>query len=222
MLRNSEYYFIFLILIYMSTPTNGNNIEDNRSIKNQLNNFHTIKKNKDMNFEWELEGSMMTKYSNNVTLINKPYLNMYKIESTVHIKSDTAIDPSGKMEEIYLKNNVFINKEYLTDNTPMKMYTSYAIFYISKNLVETDRDVTIITPDSTTTGSGLSANMDTGMIMLLSNVKRTIKDDDGFRIIQGNQMIYDSNKKKWIVKDSAAHALRNIIKKKVTTTFNIK
>jgi len=206
----------------MSTPTNGNDIEDNPPIKNQLNNFHTIKKNKDMNIEWELEGHMMTKYDNNVTLINKPYLNMYKIESTINIKSDTAIDPSGKMEEIYLKNNVFINEEYLTDNAPMKMYTSYAIFYISKNLVETDRDVTIITSDSTTTGSGLSANMDTGMIMLLSNVKRTIKDSDGFRIIEGNQMIYDSNNKKWVVKDSAAHDLRKVIKKKVTTTFNIK
>jgi len=222
MLSNSKYYLIFLIFIYMSTPTNGNDIEDNPPIKNQLNNFHTIKKNKDMNIEWELEGHMMTKYDNNVTVINKPYLNMYTIESKIDIKSDTAIDPSGKMEEIYLKNNVFINKEYLTDNAPMKMYTSYAIFYISKNLVETDRDVTIITSDSTTTGSGLSANMDTGMVMLLSNVKRTIKDSDGYRIIEGNQMIYDSNNKKWVVKDSAAHDLRKVIKKKVTTTFNIK
>ena len=222
MLSNSKYYLIFLIFIYMSTPTNGNDIEDNPPIKNQLNNFHTIKKNKDMNIEWELEGHMMTKYDNNVTVINRPYLNMYTIESKINIKSDTAIDPSGRMEEIYLKNNVFINKEYLTDNAPMKMYTSYAIFYISKNLVETDRDVTIITSDSTTTGSGLSANMDTGMIMILSNVKRTIKDIDGFRIIEGNQMIYDSNNKKWIVKDSAAHDLRKVIKKKVTTTFNIK
>ena len=222
MLSNSKYYLIFLIFIYMSTPTNGNDIEDNPSIKNQLNNFHTIKKNKDMNIEWELEGHMMTKYDNNVTVINKPYLNMYTIESKIDIKSDTAIDPSGKMEEIYLKNNVFITKKYLTDNAPMKMYTSYAIFYISKNLVETDRDVTIITSDSTTTGSGLSANMDTGMVMLLSNVKRTIKDSDGYRIIEGNQMIYDSNNKKWVVKDSAAHDLRKVIKKKVTTTFNIK
>jgi LPS export ABC transporter protein LptC len=222
MLSNSKYYLIFLIFIYISTPTNGNDIENNPPIKNQLNNFHTIKKNKDMNIEWELEGHMMTKYDNNVTVINKPYLNMYTIESKIDIKSDTAIDPSGKMEEIYLKNNVFINKEYLTDNAPMKMYTSYAIFYISKNLVETDRDVTIITSDSTTTGSGLSANMDTGMVMLLSNVKRTIKDSDGYRIIEGNQMIYDSNNKKWVVKDSAAHDLRKVIKKKVTTTFNIK
>jgi LPS export ABC transporter protein LptC len=222
MLSNSKYYLIFLIFIHVSTPSNGNNIEENLRIKNQLNNFHTIKKNKDMNIEWKLEGHMMTKYNNNVTLINKPYLNMYNVESTINIRSDTAIDPSGKMEEIYLKNNVFINKEYFKDNAPMKMYTSYAIFYISKNLVETDRDVTIITSDSTTTGSGLSANMDTGMIMLLINVKRKIKDNDGFRIIEGNQMIYDSNKKKWIVKDSAAHDLRKIIKKKVTTTFIIK
>ena len=222
MLSNSKYYLIFLIFIYISTPTNGNDIENNPPIKNQLNSFHTIKKNKDMNIEWELEGHMMTKYDNNVTVINKPYLNMYTIKSKIDIKSDTAIDPSGKMEEIYLKNNVFITKKYLTDNAPMKMYTSYAIFYISKNLVETDRDVTIITSDSTTTGSGLSANMDTGMVMLLSNVKRTIKDSDGYRIIEGNQMIYDSNNKKWVVKDSAAHDLRKVIKKKVTTTFNIK
>jgi len=222
MQNNIKFYIIFFIFIQLSIPTNGNDIEKNLSIKNQLNNFHTIKKNKDMNIEWELEGHMMTKYDNNVTVINRPYLNMYTIESKIDIKSDTAIDPSGKMEEIYLKNNVFINKEYLTDNAPMKMYTSYAIFYISKNLVETDRDVTIITSDSTTTGSGLSANMDTGMIMLLSNVKRTIKDSDGYRIIEGNQMIYDSNNKKWVVKDSAAHDLRKVIKKKVTTTFNIK
>jgi len=35
-------------------------------------------------------------------------------------------------------------------------------------------------------------------------------------------MIYDSNNKKWIVKDTAAHDLRKKIKKKVSTMFNIK
>ena len=81
----------------MSTSVSGNNIEDNTLIKNQLNNFHTIKKNKDMNIEWELKGHIMTKYNNDITLINKPYLNMYKPESIINIKSDTAIDPSGQM-----------------------------------------------------------------------------------------------------------------------------
>jgi hypothetical protein len=64
--------------------------------------------------------------------------------------------------------------------------------------------------------------MDTGMIMILSNVKRTIKENDKFRIIEGNQMIYDSNNQKWIVKDTAENNLKKIIKKKVSTTFNIK
>ncbi len=221
MLSNNKYYLVFFIFIYLNTSAIGNPIENDTLIKSQLNNFYTIKKNKDMKTEWQLEGSMMTKYNNDITLINNPYLNMYKVDSSINIKSDSAIDPSGKMEEIYLKNNVFINKIYLTDDAPMKMYTSYAIFYISKNLVETDRDVTIITSGSTTTGSGLSANMDTGMIMVLSNVKRRIKENDKFRIIEGNQMIYDSKNKNWIVKDTAASDLKKKIRKKVSTTFNI-
>ena len=175
-----------------------------------------------MAIDWELKGSMLIKYSNNITLIEKPFLNIYKTTSTVDIKSDTAIDPSGSMEEIYLKNNVFINREYLLDGISMKMYTSYAIFYVSKNLFETDRDVTIITSDSTTTGSGLSANMDTVIIRILSNAKRIIRDNDKSRIIEGNQMIYDANKEKWTVKDVAANDLKKIITKKVTTTFYIK
>lgn len=175
-----------------------------------------------MAIDWELKGSMLTKYSNNITLIEKPFLNIYKTTSIVDIKSDTAIDPSGNMEEIYLKDNVFIKREYLLDDISMKMYTSYAIFYVSKNLFETDRDVTIITSDSTTTGSGLSANMDTGIIRILSNAKRIVRDDDKSRIIEGNQMIYDANKEKWIVKDAAANDLKKIITKKVTTTFYVK
>ena len=125
------------------------------------------------------------------------------------------------MDEIYLKDNVFISREYLSDDIPIKIYTSYAIFYLPKNLVETDRDVTIITSDSKTTGSGLSANMDTGIITILSNAKRTIRENDKFRIIEGNQMIYDSIKEKWIVKNIAANDLKKIISKKVTTTFNV-
>jgi hypothetical protein len=35
-------------------------------------------------------------------------------------------------------------------------------------------------------------------------------------------MIYDANAEKWIVKDNAANDLKNMITKKVTTTFNIK
>ena len=213
---------ILFIYIISSTYVFGNSSGSNILIKNQLYNFSTIKNNKNMAVDWELKGSVLTKYTNNITLIEKPFLNIYKTESTIDIKSDRAIDPSGNMEEIYLKDNVFVNREYLQNDISMKMYTSYAIFYESKNLFETDRDVTIVTSDSTTTGSGLSANMDTGIIRILSNAKRIVRENDKSRIIEGNQMIYDANEEKWIVKDIAANDLKKIITKKVTTTFNIK
>ena len=222
MLSKNKVRLIFFICILSSIPVSGYSSESNVLIKNQLYNFSTIKNNKDMAIDWELKGSMLTKYINNITIVEKPFLNIYKTESKIDIKSDTAVDPSGNMEEIYLKDNVFIKREYLLDDISMKMYTSYAIFYVSKNLFETDRDVTIITSDSKTTGSGLSANMDTGIIRILSNAKRIIRENDKSRIIEGNQMIYDANEEKWIVKDIAANDLKKIITKKVTTTFNIK
>lgn len=213
---------IFFIYILSSSSVFGDSLVSNSMIKNQLYNFSTIKKNKDMAMDWKLKGSVLTKYINDITVIENPLLNLYKSESTTDIKSDTAIDPSGNMEQIYLKDNVFISREYLSDNIPTKMYTSYGIFYVSENLFETDRDITIITSDSTTTGSGLSANMETGIINILSNAKRVIRENDGSRIIEGNQMIYDANEEKWIVKDIAANELKKAITKKVTTTFNIK
>ena len=76
------------------------------------------------------------------------------------------------MIEIYLKNNVYINRTDSSNVSILKLYTSYAIFYLSKDLVETDRDVTIITSDSITTGSGLSANLESGLISVLSNAER--------------------------------------------------
>ena len=215
-------HLIFFIYILSNTSVFGGSSENSILIKDQLYNFSTIKKNKNMAIDWKLKGSILKKYTNDITVIENPFLNIYKTQSTIDIKSDMAIDPSGNMEEIYLKNNVFISREYFSDNTPMKMYTSYGIFYVSQNLFETDRDITIITSDSTTTGSGLSANMETGIIRILSNAKRIIRENDKSRIIEGNQMIYDANEEKWTVKDVAANDLKKIITKKVTTTFFVK
>jgi lipopolysaccharide export system protein LptA len=102
------------------------------------------------------------------------------------------------------------------------MYTSYAIFYVSRNLIETDRDVTIITENSKTTGIGMSADLDAGLIVLLESAKREIKNEEGIRIIQGNKMIYNINTNEWSVDNSPGNIIKEKIKKKVTTTFNIK
>ena len=216
------FFFAFTISISFIFPALSDNIIDSNKIKNKVFNFSTEKKDNGMVVQWELDGALLEQYSNEITHITKPKLKVYDIDLVTNINSETATDPSGRMEEIYLKDNVYIHRKMLSTNTPVKMYTSYAIFYVNKNIIETDQDVTIITSDSKTTGTGLSANIKSGLITILSNATRIVKSNNEERTIQGNQMIYNSKTERWIVKDEAANNLKNKITKKVITTFNIK
>ena len=175
----------------------------------------------DMTTKWTLTGLYLQKYDDNYTFIKNPKLKMFNSNLITNISSETAIDPSGEMSEIYLKSNVLINRKDSSNGNNIKLYTSYAIFYLSKNLFETDRDVTIITSDSTTTGNGLSANLDIGLVTILSDAERTIKKGDQLQIIKGNQMIYNTKTDEWIIKNKPASNLKKSIKNKVITTFNL-
>ena len=147
---------------------------------------------------------------------------IYDEFSLTNINSETAIDPSGNMQEIYLKDNVFISSQHKDDKDLTRIYTSYAIVYVEKNIIETDRDVTILTSDSKTTGKGFSANIETGIVTILSDVKRIITENDKIRTIEGNQMIYNTNNDQWIVKNNPAVTMKERITKKVITTFDLK
>ena len=215
------FFTIFTLCSYYNSAF-SDDILDSITVKNELYNFSTIKQNKDFNFEWKLKGHKLSQYSNNIAHIKKPRLLIYDQSSLTNINSETAIDPSGKMEEIYLKDNVFISSQKKEDKSLTRMYTSYAIVYVQENIIETDRDVTIITSDSKTTGTGFSANIETGVISILSNVKRVITENDKIRTIEGNQMIYNTNSGKWIVKNKPAKIMKERITKKVITTFDMK
>jgi LPS export ABC transporter protein LptC len=175
-----------------------------------------------MKIQWSLEGELMEKYNNGITFVSRPELKLYRVSSKTIVKSSTAIDPTGSMDEIYLKNNVYVKTISNDNSPPVKMYTSYAIFYVSRDLIETDKGVTIVTKNSKTTGIGMSADLDAGLIVLLEDAKREIKDEEGTRIIQGNKMIYNTNTDEWTVDNSPTDIIKKKIKKKVTTTFNIK
>ena len=215
-------YIILIACLRLSSNLESNELSNSGSVKSQVINFSTIKNDKDMNIQWSLEGELMEKYSNDTTFVSRPELNLYRVSSKTVVKSSTAIDPTGKMDEIYLKDNVYIRRNSNDNSPPIKMYTSYAIFYVSRDLIETDKGVTIITENSKTTGIGMSADLDAGLIVLLEDVKREIKDKEGTRIIQGNKMIYNTNTNEWTVDSSSTDIIRKKIKKKVTTTFNIK
>ena len=212
---------LFSLLLLTNFHVLANESTEQRELKNKIHNFSSKNIDTDMSTKWSLTGLYLEKYDDNYTFIKNPKLKMFNSNLITNISSETAIDPTGEMSEIYLKSNVLVNRNNSSNGNTIKLYTSYAIFYLSKDLIETDRDVTIITSDSTTTGSGLSANLDLGLITILSDAERTIKKDDQLQTIKGNQMIYNTKTDEWIVKNKPASDLKKSIKNKVTTTFDL-
>ena len=213
-------YFSFLLLVVHLNVLASESAEQ-RKLKNKIHNFSSKNIDTDMSTKWSLMGLYLEKYDDNYTFIKNPKLKMFNSNLITNISSDTAVDPTGEMSEIYLNSNVLVNRNDSSNANNIKLYTSYAIFYLSKDLIETDRDVTIITSDSTTTGSGLSANLDTGLITILSDAERTIKEGDQLQKIKGNQMIYNTKTDEWVVKKKPASNLKKSIRDKVTTTFDL-
>ena len=213
--------YFFSLLLITNFHVLANESTEERELKNKIHNFSSKNIDTNMSTKWSLTGLYLEKYDDNYTFIKNPKLKMFNSNLITNISSETAIDPTGEMSEIYLKSNVSVNRNNSSNGNTVKLYTSYAIFYLSKDLIETDRDVTIITSDSTTTGSGLSANLELGLITILSDAERTIKKDNQLQTIKGNQMIYNTKTDEWIVKNKPASSLKKSIKNKVTTTFNL-
>ena len=213
--------FFFLLLLVANLHTLASDHTEHRKLKNKIHNFSSKNIDADMSTKWSLTGLYLEKYDDNYTFIKNPKLKMFNTNLVTNISSETAVDPTGEMNEIYLKSNVSVNRNNSSNGNSIKLYTSYAIFYLSRDLIETDRDVTIITSNSTTTGNGLSANLDMGLITILSDAERTIKEGDKLQTIKGNQMVYNTKTGEWIVKNKPASDLKKSIKNKVTTTFNL-
>ena len=213
--------YFFSLLLITNFNVLANESTEQRELKNKIHNFSSKNIDIDMSTKWSLSGLYLEKYDDNYTFIKNPKLKMFNSNLITNISSETAIDPTGEMNEIYLRSNVSVNRNNSSNGNTIKLYTSYAIFYLSKDLIETDRDVTIITSDSTTTGNGLSANLDLGLITILSDAERTIKDGDQLQTIKGNQMIYNTRTDEWIVKNKPASNLKKSIRNKVSTTFNL-
>ena len=213
--------YFFSLLLITNFHVLANDSTEQRELKNKIHDFSSKNIDTDMSTKWSLTGLYLEKYDDNYTFIKNPKLKMFNSNLITNISSETAIDPTGEMSEIYLKSNVLVNRNNSSNGNTVKLYTSYAIFYLSKDLIETDRDVTIITSDSTTTGNGLSANLDLGLITILSDAERTIKEGDQLQTIKGNQMIYNTKTDEWIVKNKPASNLKKSIENKVTTTFNL-
>ena len=81
-----------------------------RDLKNKIHNFSSKNIDENMITKWELTGLFLEKYDDNYTFIKNPKLKVFDSNLVTNISSEIAIDPTGEMNEIYLKSNVFINK----------------------------------------------------------------------------------------------------------------
>ena len=91
------------------------------------------------------------------------------------------------------------NKIAIDASNEITITTTEAILYPSDEIVETDAFATIITPDSTTTGDGVIADVKNGYVKILSNAKRLSYTEERSEQLEGDQMLYNIEKKTWSV-----------------------
>ena len=76
-----------------------------------------------MSTKWSLTGLYLEKYDDNYTFIKNPKLKLFNSNLITNISSETAIDPTGEMNEIYLKSNVLVNRNNSSNGNTVKLYT---------------------------------------------------------------------------------------------------
>ena len=73
------------------------------------------------------------------------------------------------------------------------------IIYPDREVIETDKFATILTPNSKTSGNGVIADMKKGQITILSNAKRLSVSEERTEQLEGETMLYDLSKKTWVL-----------------------
>ena len=127
------------------------------------------------------------------------------------ITASHALDPNSLFESIYLTGDVVFNKVGLNNSNEVTINTERAIIYPSREFIETDEFAKITTPTSVTTGNGVIANIKEGYVEILSNAKRISSENGKSEQISGDRMIYDLNRKTWMVSKE-----KNTNKKEIT------
>ena len=166
-----------------------------------LNDFSMIETNKNGHRDWELDGKRLEKYPQSErSEVFSPRMRIFNQDlSYWTITARHALDPDSLFESIYLTGDVVFLKVDINNSSEVTINTASAIIYPSKELIETDDFAKITTPTSVTTGNGVVANIKDGYVEILSNAKRISSENDKSEQISGDRMIYNLNKKTWVV-----------------------
>ena len=198
---------IFIFLAWanyiLSNALSYNSIEnlDEKISNHFLNDFYIEQTDSYGKISWVLKGERLEKFPNNArSEIIEPRMKMLSTETeSWRIRASHALDPDSLFKSIYLTKHVVFNKIGINADNEVIITTTNAILYPSDEIIETDAFATIITPDSTTTGDGVIADIKNGYVKILSNAKRLSYTDSRSEQLEGDQMVYNLEKKTWTV-----------------------
>ncbi len=116
-----------------------------------------------------------------------------------NVRASHALDPDSLFKSIYLTKHVVFTKIGIDSIKEVIITTTNAILYPSDEIIETDAFATVITSNSTTTGDGVIADVKNGYVKILSNAKRLSYTEERLEQLEGDQMLYNIEKKTWSV-----------------------
>ena len=195
----SSFLFINDILL---KALNYNSLNNDSSVSNHfLNNFEMSETDIHGRLAWTLSGDKLEKFPNSLrSEVTMPVMNIRSSEKSFWIvQADHALDPDSLFKTIYLKDNVIFNKYDDNKINEVKITTTKAIIYPDQEIIETSEFATITTPNSKTSGDGVVADMKLGKVRILSNAKRLSTTDERSEELEGETMLYDLNKKTWVL-----------------------
>lgn len=195
---------IFFILInnILSNALEYNSLNSDSKVSNHfLNNFEMSETDVNGKLAWTLLGKKLEKFPNSLrSEVINPKMNIKSSENSFWIiEARHALDPDSLFKTIYLSDNVIFNKYDNKKVNEVTIQTTKAIIYPDQEIIETSEFATIITPNSKTTGNGVIADMKKGQVKILSNAKRLSTTDERSEQLEGEIMLYDLNKKTWVL-----------------------
>ena len=217
---------VLLWLNHMLTDAiNFNRIKKSETKTNHfLNNFVIEQTGDDGNVKWTLNGDRLEKfpYSERSEVINPDMYVKSSDKTFWKVTASHALDPDSEFNSIYLTNNVKFEKKNLSQESEVFITTTRAIIYPMEEKVETDAFAIIITPDSKTTGDGVIANIKEGYVKILANAIRVASTKERTEYLEGDQLLYDLNKKSWKIVKKKQGNEKNQVKERVKTILKTK
>ena len=221
---------IVLILILwinsiLSKALNYNHLNIDPKVSNHfINKFKMVETNADGSVSWVMKGDRLEKFPNSPrSEVINPIMNVNSTETERWIiRAKHALDPDSLFNSIYLTEDVVFDKYDNNNNNEVNIITTEAAVYPDTEIIETTKFATIITPDSKTTGNGLIADMKNGQIKILSNAKRLSYTDEQSQQLEGDRMMYDLNKKTWVLLKKENQDDKVKVQERTKTIFKIK